>query len=58
MKLAKVPVGGYCKLDKQCQGNEHLAVCELGICVCRYGYVLINLKCHTGKLKYYSRNTY
>lgn len=41
-----VPFGGYCKLNKQCQGNEHAVVCELGRCVCRPGYVFSHLECH------------
>lgn len=41
-----VPFGGYCKLDKQCQGGKHSVVCELGRCVCRAGYVFSNLECH------------
>lgn len=41
-----VPFGGYCKLNKQCQGNELAVVCELGRCVCRPGYVFSHLECH------------
>lgn len=41
-----VPVGGYCKLNEQCQGSEHLVVCDHGRCVCRDGYLLSNLECH------------
>lgn len=50
IKLVKVPVGGYCKQDEQCHGSENSAVCKLGECVCRAGYVLFNLKCYEGKL--------
>lgn len=46
--LVKVPVGGYCKVDEQCQGSENSGVCQLGKCVCRDGYVLYNLECHEG----------
>lgn len=49
--LVKVPVGGICKVDEQCQGSEHSGVCQLGKCVCRDGYVLYNLECHEGKLE-------
>lgn len=51
ISLVKVPVGGHCILDEQCQGGEHSAVCELGRCVCRTGFVLINLECHEGELE-------
>nr|XP_034330406.1 uncharacterized protein LOC105322814 isoform X7 [Crassostrea gigas] len=46
----KVPVGGYCKVDEQCQGSNHSGVCQLGKCVCRDGYLLYNLECHEGNL--------
>lgn len=49
--LVKVPVGGYCKVDEQCHGNNHSGVCQLGKCVCKDGYVLYNLECHEGKLE-------
>nr|XP_034330405.1 uncharacterized protein LOC105322814 isoform X6 [Crassostrea gigas] len=45
----KVPVGGYCKVDEQCQGSNHSGVCQLGKCVCRDGYLLYNLECHEGQ---------
>lgn len=51
ISLVKVPVGGHCILDEQCQGGEHSAACELGRCVCRTGFVLINLECHEGELE-------
>lgn len=51
VKLVNVPVGGYCKLNEQCQGSEHLVVCDHGRCVCRDGYLLSNLECREGKLK-------
>lgn len=49
-KLVQVPIGGYCKQNKQCHGSENSGVCKLGKCVCRVGYVLFNLECHKGKL--------
>lgn len=51
IKLDNVPVGGYCKLNKQCQENEHFVECKFGRCVCKTGYVLYNLECHKGKLE-------
>lgn len=50
IKLVKVPIGGYCKQNEQCHGSENSAVCKLGKCVCRVGYVLFNLECYKGKL--------
>lgn len=46
----KVPVGGNCNQDEQCQGRDHVVACELGRCVCRSGYVLYDLECYTGNL--------
>lgn len=51
-KLVKVPIGGYCKQDEQCHGSEKSGVCKLERCVCRAGYVLFNLECYEGKLKW------
>lgn len=49
--IVKVPVGGYCALNEQCQGNENSGVCDHGRCVCRAGYILFNLECYEGKLE-------
>lgn len=47
--LVNISVGGYCRLDEQCQRSEHSAVCKDDRCVCKTGYILFNLKCHEGK---------
>eukprot|EP00105_Crassostrea_gigas_P028133 XP_011449685.1 PREDICTED: uncharacterized protein LOC105343881 isoform X3 [Crassostrea gigas] len=48
--LVNISVGGYCRLDEQCQRSEHSAVCKDDRCVCKTGYILFNLKCHEGNL--------
>lgn len=50
--IAKVPVGGYCKENEQCQERENSGVCKHGRCVCRDGYILYNLKCLEGKFAF------
>lgn len=49
IKLVNISVGGYCRLDEQCQRSEHSAVCKDERCVCKTGYILFNLGCHEGK---------
>lgn len=45
--IEKVPVGGYCKQNEQCEGSENNSrECLQGRCVCKAGYVLSNLECH------------
>lgn len=57
--IEKVPVGGYCKQNEQCEGSENnTRECLLGRCVCKAGYVLSNLECHGGKLKMLYKITY
>lgn len=46
----KVPVGGCCMHDQQCQENEYFGVCKQGRCVCSPGYILYNLECYEGNL--------
>lgn len=53
--LEKVPVGGCCMQDQQCQENEY-SVCKQGRCVCSAGYILINLECYEGKSKCLQRH--
>lgn len=59
IKSVKVPVGGYCKQNEQCEGSENNSrECLLGRCVCKAGYVISNLECHGGKLKMLYKITY
>lgn len=56
--LGKVPVGGCCMHDQQCQENEYFGVCKQGRCVCSPGYILYNLECYEGKYKCLQRQAY
>lgn len=52
--IEKVPVGGYCKQNEQCEGSENNSrECLQGRCVCK-----ANLECHGGKLKMLYKITY
>lgn len=51
--IAKVPIGGYCTQNEQCEGSDILGVCEHGRCVCISGYIQYNLKCLEGKLEFF-----
>lgn len=50
IQLVKVPLGGYCTQDGQCQRSDKSGVCRQGRCVCRTGYILFNLACYAGTL--------
>lgn len=49
--IVKVPVGGYCTQNEQCQGSKNSGVCEHQRCACTSGYVLFNLECYEGMLE-------
>lgn len=53
--IVKVPIGGYCRQNEQCQESEISGVCEHRRCVCKAGYIQYNLECHEGKLEFFPK---